>query len=103
VPLALTLGHAAYAETGSVLLAEPDLADRGVGMLSGTLVVGLPVDHLLGGLDAAVADLRSIASRPAGGYAISASGPSRTADIERVLTVGVQGPGRVVVFVDELT
>ncbi|MDQ3045411.1 MAG: lactate utilization protein, partial [Chloroflexota bacterium] len=24
------------------------------------------------------------------------TGPSRTADIERVLTVGVQGPGRVI-------
>ena len=29
--------------------------------------------------------------------------PSRTADIERVLTVGVQGPGKVMtLFVDDL-
>ena len=31
------------------------------------------------------------------------TGPSRTADIERVLTVGVQGPGKVMtLFVDDL-
>lgn len=103
-PLALTFAHAAYAETGSVLLAEPDLADRSVGMLSRTLIVVVETLALRSGLDDAVAQLRTIASRPGGGYATVMTGPSRTADIERVLTVGVQGPGRVVVlFVDALT
>ncbi len=102
-PLALTLAHTAYAETGSVLLAEPDLPDRAVGMLSGTLVVVLPTGGLRAGLEDAVAGLRAIASQPGGGYATLMTGPSRTADIERVLTVGVQGPGKVVVvFVDHL-
>ena len=103
-PLAITLGHAAFAETGSVLLAEPDLADRSVGMLSRTLIVVVETAALRPGLDDAVAGLRAIASRPGGGYATVMTGPSRTADIERVLTVGVQGPGRVVVlFIDALT
>ncbi|RYD05456.1 hypothetical protein N752_08920 [Desulforamulus aquiferis] len=34
-------------------------------------------------------------------YLTFVSGPSRTADIERVLTIGVHGPGRlIIVFID---
>jgi L-lactate dehydrogenase complex protein LldG len=37
------------------------------------------------------------------GYISMITGPSRTADIERVLTIGVHGPSRlIIVFVDEL-
>ncbi|HEV2527399.1 MAG TPA: LUD domain-containing protein [Thermomicrobiales bacterium] len=100
-PLAVTLARAAFAETGSVLLAEPDLADRSAGMLSRTLVVLIRTADLLPGLDDAAAMLRRLATAPGAAYATIMTGPSRTADIERVLTVGVQGPGRVVVvFID---
>jgi L-lactate dehydrogenase complex protein LldG len=37
------------------------------------------------------------------GYLSMITGPSRTADIERVLTIGVHGPERlIIVFIDEL-
>ncbi|MBX3070507.1 MAG: LUD domain-containing protein [Thermomicrobiales bacterium] len=101
-PLGVTLAKRAIAETGSVVLSEPDLADRSVGLLSLVLVVIVPTSALLASLDEVAPFLREQARRPGGAYTTLLTGPSRTADIEMSLTVGVQGPGRVVViFVDE--
>ncbi len=102
-PLGLSLAKLAVAETGSVLLAEDSLADRGIGMLVSSQLVVCPTDRLVPSLDEAAPVLREIAIQPGGGYATLVTGPSRTADIERVLTVGVQGPARLMVlFVDKL-
>ena len=103
VPVGFVLGMHAIAETGSVLLAESTLADRSVGMLTLTCVQIVQTETVLPGLDEAGAVLRRLALRPNGAYATLVTGPSRTADIEMSLTVGVQGPGKVaVLFVDEL-
>jgi L-lactate dehydrogenase complex protein LldG len=102
-PLGVSLARLAVAETGSVLLVEPSLPDRAVSMLTLALAVICPVDALVAGLDEAAVELRRIALEPGASFATLVTGPSRTADIERVLTVGVQGPGVVaVIFVDEL-
>ncbi len=102
-PVGFVLGMNAVAETGSVLLSEPTLADRAVGLLSLTCVQIVHTETLLPGLDEAGVVLRRLALRPNGAYASLCTGPSRTADIEMSLTVGVQGPGKVaVLFVDEL-
>jgi L-lactate dehydrogenase complex protein LldG len=102
-PLGVSLARLAVAETGSVLLAEPSLPDRSVTMLTLSLAVICPIRALVASLDEAAAELRRIALEPGASFATLVTGPSRTADIERVLTVGVQGPGAVaVVFVDEL-
>jgi len=101
--LGIGLARLAIAETGSVLLAEDTLADRAIGMLAAAHLVVCPTGALVASLDDAAAALRAVAARPGGGYATMVTGPSRTADIERVLTVGVQGPARVaVLFVDDL-
>ncbi len=103
VPVGFVLGMNAVAETGSVLLAEPTLADRAVGELTLTCVQIVQTDTLLPGLDEVGVVLRRLAMRPNGAYASLVTGPSRTADIEMSLTVGEQGPGKVaVLFVDEL-
>ncbi|HEU0115045.1 MAG TPA: LUD domain-containing protein [Thermomicrobiales bacterium] len=102
-PLGASLGRMAIAETGSVLLAEPTLGDRSIGLLCLTQIVVAPTEALVASLDDAAPALRDLALLAHGGMATLVTGPSRTADIERVLTVGVQGPGRVAaLFVDRL-
>ena len=91
-PLGLALARAAIAETGSVLLVEPRVADRSVSLITQTLIVLCPEPAIVPTLDEAAGILRAI-SRDGANYATFVTGPSRTADIERELTVGVQGPG----------
>ena len=102
-PLGVSLARLAVAETGSVLLVEPTLPERSVSMLTLSLAVICPTRALVPSLDEAAMELQRVALQPGASFATLVTGPSRTADIERVLTVGVQGPGVVaVVFVDEL-
>ena len=102
-PLGLSLAHLAVAETASVLLAESTLEDRAVGLAVAVQIVLCPTAALVPSLADAIPALRAVATQPGGGYATLVSGPSRTADIELSLTIGVQGPARVVVlFVDDL-
>ena len=89
-------GVLAVAETGSVLLVEPDLSDRCVSMLSHALIQVVDRSQVVASLDA-VAEVLAAAGPPA--YASLVTGPSRTADIERSLTIGVQGPREVHVVV----
>lgn len=97
-PLGITVARLAIAETGSVLLHENDLASRTVSLMTQHLIVLCPLDSLVPSLDDASPVLREIAaSGPS--YATFVTGPSRTADIERELAIGVQGPRTVrVVF-----
>ncbi|HET8524800.1 MAG TPA: LUD domain-containing protein [Thermomicrobiales bacterium] len=102
-PLGLSLARLAVAETGSMLMAEPNLGDRAIGLVSLTQVILCPTASLAPSLVEAADVMRELAQRPNGSYATLVTGPSRTADIEMSLTVGVQGPGKVyALFVDDL-
>jgi L-lactate dehydrogenase complex protein LldG len=102
-PLGLSIGHLAVAETGSVLLSEPSLEDRSVGMLALAQATICPTAALVASLDDAAPVIRRLSLARGGAFSTLVTGPSRTADIERVLTVGVQGPGKVMtLFVDGL-
>lgn len=102
-PLGIALAEGAIAETGSAILSEPRVEGRSITLMTNTLVILCARDMLLPSIDEASAVLRRIAADGAS-YATFLTGPSRTADIELSLTIGVQGPARVVVlFVDDLT
>ena len=96
--LGLGIACAGIAETGSALMAEPTLADRSVGMLPRAQGIVIPTRALMPSLDEAAPILRSLALAPGRNMVTLVTGPSRTADIERVLTVGVQGPGRIMIL-----
>ncbi len=71
------------------------------------LVSTLPVIHLAivptSGIQPDMAAVFARLNPAQSGYISMITGPSRTADIERVLTIGVHGPSRlVIVFVDEM-
>jgi L-lactate dehydrogenase complex protein LldG len=102
-PLGLSLGRLAVAETGSVLLSEPTLQDRSIGMLTLAHATICPTAALVASFDDAAPLIRELSLATGGAFSTLVTGPSRTADIERVLTVGVQGPGKVMtLFVDDL-
>lgn len=97
VPVGIVAGELGVAETGSVLVSEHDLADRVVTMLCHRLVLVVRREVVADRLEEA-ADWLSGHTNGAG-FAALITGPSRTADIERSLTIGVQGPREVDVVV----
>lgn len=87
----------AVAETGSVCLNESNV-DRGACFLADRLWLLVNVDDIVATLEAALERLGRLVLGGAH-HAQLMTGPSRTADIERTLTIGVHGPGALVVVV----
>ncbi len=87
----------AIAETGTLVQAASQPEQRLVSTLPPAHLAILPTDRILPDMAAVLARL----SPRDDGYLAFVTGPSRTADIERVLTIGVHGPERLyVVCVD---
>jgi L-lactate dehydrogenase complex protein LldG len=87
----------AVAETGSVVLAETD-TDRGACFLAEHLWLLVAADQIVPSLDAALERVRQLV-HAGNHYVTLMSGPSRTADIERTLTVGVHGPRALTIVI----
>ncbi len=100
-PAGLSGAELAIAETGSVLLAENALEARVVSMLTLTHFVLVSEDKLVPMLDDAAVILQRLTRAGADQrrYCSFVTGPSRTADIERTLTIGVQGPKTLCVII----
>jgi L-lactate dehydrogenase complex protein LldG len=89
----------ALTDTGSLVQDQSDVDQRLVSSLTGIHVALVPTGNILESKAALFTRINPQTSR----YIAFITGPSRTADIERVLTIGVHGPERlIVVFVDEL-
>ena len=88
--LGVSVAQLGVAETGSLLIHSASV-DRRVELCVDVHVVVLDVDRLAHTLEEALAAVREIAARPPS-YVSLISGPSRSADIERTLAVGVHGP-----------
>jgi L-lactate dehydrogenase complex protein LldG len=89
----------ALAGTGTLVQNSTAVEQRLVSMLSSIHIALIATDRILTDLAALLTKVSPRESR----YIAFITGPSRTADIERVLTIGVHGPERlIIVFVDEL-
>jgi L-lactate dehydrogenase complex protein LldG len=97
VPVGIVAGVLGVAETGSVLVVEHDLGDRVTTMLCERLLLVVDRGAVRERLEAAAEWLS--ANTSGAGFAALLTGPSRTADIERSLTIGVQGAQEVDVVV----
>ena len=101
--LGITLADAAIAETGSIVQCARPFRPRSISLVPRCHLALVPRDRLLGGLEDFFEGIEEGASWAGGDadfdtYFTWITGPSRTADIEKTLTIGVHGPGRTGVF-----
>jgi L-lactate dehydrogenase complex protein LldG len=89
----------ALADTGTLVQDSTAIEQRLVSSLPAIHIALVPTSGLLPDMPELLAKLQPGTSS----YIAMITGASRTADIERVLTIGVHGPERlIIVFVDDL-
>jgi L-lactate dehydrogenase complex protein LldG len=88
---ALTLADWGMADTGTLVFDSTSEDLRLATMLAETHVAVLPLSRLQPDAQFLAGDLERLMASPPG-YLAFITGASRTADIERVLTIGVHGP-----------
>ncbi len=96
----LTDAVAGLADTGTLVLVDGAGRSSLASLLPPMHVALLPVDRIHPGMQAWL-DARGRNQLDGASSVALVSGPSRTADIEMTLTIGVHGPGRIIVFLVE--
>ena len=97
ITLGITAASAAIAETGTLLLMSGNGSPLSASLLPEIHVAIVPASQIVWSLEQALRH----PGLPEASAAVLITGPSRTADIEMTLTIGVHGPKELIVFVVE--
>lgn len=89
----ISLAWGAVADSGSLILLST--GTRAVQLLPPVHVVWVPEERVFAGLEDALSELRGLGEGLPAGVALH-SGPSKSADIGRIVVKGVHGPGRCI-------
>lgn len=93
--IGITLGEFGVGETGSICIDNYAYEARIASMLPPINIIFMPKNYIVNDMQDAFDVLSKVFWK---GYSGFVTGPSRTSDIERVLTLGVHGPSRVILF-----
>ena len=96
--IGITLGEFGVGETGSICVDNYAYEARIASMLPLINIIFMPKNCIVNNMQDAFDVLDKVFWK---GYSGFVTGPSRTSDIERVLTLGVHGPSRVILFAIE--
>jgi L-lactate dehydrogenase complex protein LldG len=96
--LGIGLAHAGIAESGAIIIASSPKESRSLSLLVETHIAMLDAKNLWKRLPDASPIIDSLLMSTAAAVTIVA-GPSKTADIEKVLITGVHGPKRFIVCI----
>lgn len=96
--IGITLGEFGVGETGSICVDNYAYEVRIASMLPLINIIFMPKNYIVNNMQDAFDVLAKVFWK---GYSGFVTGPSRTSDIERVLTLGVHGPSRVILFAIE--
>ena len=91
--IGITLGEFGVGETGSICVDNYAYEARIASMLPLINIIFMPKNYIVNNMQDAFDVLAKVFWK---GYSGFVTGPSRTSDIERVLTLGVHGMGQVV-------
>ncbi len=93
--IGITVGEFGVGETGSVCVDNYAYEARLASMLPPMNMIFMKKNYIVNNMQDAFDVLEKVFDK---GYTGFVTGPSRTSDIERVLTLGVHGPSRVILF-----
>ena len=96
--IGITLGEFGVGETGSICVDNYAYEASIASMLPLINIIFMPKNCIVNNMQDAFDVLAKVFWK---GYSGFVTGPSRTSDIERVLTLGVHGPSRVILFAIE--